>query len=134
MLMLTPTTFYPETVREEKTRADGNGDTSSSPTASQDDDKNNFGPCFPFPPPLPFLPFASSSHKPQIPNPPLMQGLPPSESVRDRKTIQRDGARSPELRALTNRFLAYHGASYVCNMATIAASVVYALCVAARGL
>ncbi|MDI1492726.1 MAG: hypothetical protein OHK93_004508 [Ramalina farinacea] len=59
-------------------------------------------------------------------------GVP--ESVRDRKTIQKDGSKSPELKALTNKFLIYHGASYGCNMATVATSVCYALCVAVRGL
>ncbi len=56
------------------------------------------------------------------------------ESVRDRKTIQQDGSKSPELKALTNKFLTYHGASYGCNMATVATSVCYALFVAVRGL
>ena len=59
---------------------------------------------------------------------------PPAESVRDRKTIQAEGTKSPELKALTTKFLAFHGASYGCNMATIATSVAYGLCVAARGL
>ena len=57
-----------------------------------------------------------------------------AESVRDRKTIQAEGAKSPELKALTTKFFAFHGASYGCNMATIATSVVYGLCVALRGL
>lgn len=55
-----------------------------------------------------------------------------SDSVRDRK--EKDGPKSPELNALTNKFLAFHGASYACNMATIATSIYYAMCIMGRCL
>lgn len=42
--------------------------------------------------------------------------------------------KSPELKALTYKFLAFHLGSYVCNMVTVATSVCYAACIAARGL
>lgn len=57
-----------------------------------------------------------------------------SDSVRDRTFVQKDGPKSPELRSLTNKFLAFHGASYACNMATIATSIYYAMCIMGRCL
>ena len=59
--------------------------------------------------------------------------VPMLVSARDRETIMND-TKSPELKALTYKFLAFHLGSYVCNLVTVGATVCYAVCIAARGL
>ena len=54
------------------------------------------------------------------------------DAARDRKAIEEDGEKSPALQAVTNKFLAYHLASYGCNMATIGASFCYAVGIAMK--
>ena len=56
------------------------------------------------------------------------------ESVQDRSVMQNDGEKSPKVKALTNKFLVFHGASYVCAMGTLAASGYYAMCIAQKCL
>ena len=56
------------------------------------------------------------------------------DAVRDRKAIEKDGEKAPALQAVTKKFLAYHVASYGCNMATIGASFSYAVCIAMKTL
>ena len=56
------------------------------------------------------------------------------DAVRDRKAIEKDAEKSPALQAVTKKFLAFHLASYGCNMATIGASFCYAVCIAMRFL
>ena len=48
--------------------------------------------------------------------------------------MQKDGEKSPKVKALTNKFLVFHGASYVCAMGTLAASGYYAMCIAQKYL
>ena len=55
-------------------------------------------------------------------------------AIRDRKAVENDGKKSPALQAMTKKFLAYHLASWGCNMATIGASFCYAICIAMRVL
>ncbi|CAF9927165.1 MAG: hypothetical protein ALECFALPRED_003638 [Alectoria fallacina] len=56
------------------------------------------------------------------------------ESVRDRKAVEKEGLKSPELKALTSKFLYFHLTSYACNLATIATSICYAMFIAERCL
>ena len=56
------------------------------------------------------------------------------ESVRGFEAIEKDGSKSPELKALSNKFLAFHGASYACAMATLATSIGYAVFLAEKCL
>ena len=56
------------------------------------------------------------------------------ESVRDRKAVEKESVKSPELKALTSKFLYFHLTSYACNLATIATSICYAMFVAERCL
>lgn len=62
------------------------------------------------------------------------QGSSVLESVQDRNAIQKDGEKSPKVKALSNQFLVFHGASYVCAMGTLAASGYYAMCIAQKYL
>lgn len=52
----------------------------------------------------------------------------------DRKAAEEEAVRSREDKALTTRFLVYHGASYACNLITVAASVCYAMYIAEKCL
>ncbi|CAF9928398.1 hypothetical protein IMSHALPRED_007458 [Imshaugia aleurites] len=57
-----------------------------------------------------------------------------SEYDGDRKAAEEEAVRSREDKALTTRFLVYHGASYACNLITVAASVCYAMYIAEKCL
>ena len=56
------------------------------------------------------------------------------ESGRDGKAGQKDESKSPQLKALTNKFLAFHGGSYLGNLATLGATVYYAMGIAGKYL
>lgn len=55
-------------------------------------------------------------------------------STREEKAGGKEGSESPELKTLRLKFLAFHGASYLFNMAVLLSSVWYAGCLADRYL
>lgn len=56
------------------------------------------------------------------------------KSVRGFQAIETDGSKSPELKTLSNKFIAFHGASYASAIATLATSIGYAMFLAERCL
>ena len=56
------------------------------------------------------------------------------ESVLDRKALQKEAPKSPEVKAMTNKFLAFHGVSFALNMVTLASGIYYAMRIAEKGL
>ncbi|KAL9068085.1 MAG: hypothetical protein Q9161_006438 [Pseudevernia consocians] len=56
------------------------------------------------------------------------------ESVLDRKALQKEAPKSPEVKAMTNKFLAFHGVSFALNMVTLASGIYYAMRIAEKSL